>query len=354
MFSTTVPISPQRAGLSPKHLSPGYFALVMGTGIVSIGCNLRGWTLLAQALLVLTAVEYALLVVLTVWRFVAHRRELAADAHNTRKAFLFFTFVAGTDVLAAGLAGQGHILPGTVLLVVAVLTWLVLGYTIPWAAVLGRSERPVVAAANGTWFIWVVASQSVAVVAATLEPHYPGAYQYLAVIAVFSWSVGCVLYAASAIFVSLRLMLYVLEPRELDPPYWVSMGAVAITVVAGARIVEMTSAPMVDAVRGLVAGMSVVFWCFATWLIPVLTAVGIWRHRIHRIPLTYEPTWWSIVFPLGMYSVAGMYLGHADGLPIVEWIGKTWLFVALTAWVLVFAAMLRTLFSRERREPERV
>ncbi|UXY32053.1 tellurite resistance/C4-dicarboxylate transporter family protein [Streptomyces sp. HUAS TT20] len=353
MISTSVPLSPRRAGLSPAQLSPGYFALVMATGILSIGCQLRGWTPVAQTLLVLTAAEYTLLVVLTAWRFFAHRRELAADVHDTRKAFLFFTFVAGTNVLAVGLAGQGHVLPGTVLLVVAALTWVVLGYTIPWAAVLGRSERPVVAAANGTWFVWVVASQSVAVAAATLEPHYPGVHQGLAVVAVFSWSVGCVLYAASAIFVSLRLMLYVLEPRELDPPYWVSMGALAITVVAGARIVEMESAPMVDAVRGLVAGMSVVFWCFATWLIPVLIAVGVWRHYIHRVPLTYEPTWWSIVFPLGMYAVAGIYLGHADDLPIVEWIGQTWLYVALTAWTLVFTAMLRALLTRGSREPER-
>ena len=41
-------------------------------------------------------------------------------------------------------------------------------------AVLGRTQRPVVALANGTWFIWVVASQSVAIAAATLEPVYVG------------------------------------------------------------------------------------------------------------------------------------------------------------------------------------
>ncbi|MEV5934067.1 tellurite resistance/C4-dicarboxylate transporter family protein [Streptomyces sp. NPDC052079] len=350
--SPSVPPSPRLAGLTPARLSPGYFALVMATGILSVGCRLRGWTTVSRSLLVLAAVAYALLVVLTVWRFVAHRRELAADAHDARKAFLFFTFVAGTDVLAVGLAGQRYFIPAAVLLVIAALTWVVLGYTIPWLAVLGRSERPVVAAANGTWFVWVVASQSVAVAAATLEPHYEAAGESLSVVAVFSWSVGCVLYAASAVFVSLRAMLYPLEPRELEPPYWVSMGAVAITVVAGARIVEIESDPMVDAVRGLVAGMSVVFWCFATWLIPVLTALGVWRHYVHRVPLVYEPTWWSVVFPLGMYAVAGIYLGRADHLPIVEWIGRAWLWVALTAWTLVFLAMLHTLLTTRSREPQ--
>ncbi|MFI1758904.1 hypothetical protein [Streptomyces sp. NPDC020571] len=109
------------------------------------------------------------------------------------------------------------------------------------------------------------------------------------------------------------------------------MGAVAITVVAGARIVERVSAPMVDAVRGLVVGMSVVFWCLATWLIPVRIVAGVWRHHDHRVPLIYEPTWWSIVFPLGMHAVVGMYFGRADDLPIMEWIGRAWLWGALTA-----------------------
>jgi tellurite resistance protein TehA-like permease len=145
-----------------------------------------------------------------------------------------------------------------------------------------------------------------------------------------------------------------LRPEELNPPYWVSMGAMAITVLSGARIVEMADAPMVNATRGLVAGVSVVFWAFGSWLIVPLVAAGWWRHVVHRIPLRYEATWWSVVFPLGMYGVAGQYLGVADGLPIVEGIGKYETWVALTVWALAFVAMLvhlaRTLVLR-RHQP---
>ena len=119
------------------------------------------------------------------------------------------------------------------------------------------------------------------------------------------------------------------------------MGALAITVLAGARIVEMADAPMVHVTRDLIAGLAVVFWAFATWLIPVLVAAGWWRHVVRKVPLRYEATLWSMIFPLGMYAVAGIYLGEADDLPVVEMVGRVELWVALAAWAVVLVAMGR-------------
>ncbi|MDV3223386.1 tellurite resistance/C4-dicarboxylate transporter family protein [Intrasporangium sp.] len=333
---------PGRVGVLVERLTPGYFALVMASGIISLGLQLVGFTVLSVVLFAVCITAYVVLIVLNVWRFAAFRHAMIDDFKNPKRAFGFFTFVAGTNVLGARAGAEGWYTLTAWLLVISFAVWLVLGYVIPWSAVLGRSERPVVALANGTWFIWVVASQSVAVSAATLEVVLVELRAWLAILAVFSWSVGVFLYVASAIIVALRIMLYELDPTEFDPPYWVSMGAVAITVVAGARIVEMESAPMADATQGLVAGLSVVFWAFATWLIPVLVAAGVWRHYVRKVPLVYVPTLWSMIFPLGMYAVAGIYLGRADRLPIVEAIGSNWLWVALTAWALVFVAMVRS------------
>jgi tellurite resistance protein TehA-like permease len=321
-------------------LTPGYFAIVMGSGIISVGLHLNGHERLSVVLLLVCAVSYLVLIILSGWRLLAFRHQMVSDFTDSGRAFGFFTFIAGTDVLGVRLTMDGRYLFAGALLIVAVTTWLVLGYVIPWTAVLGNSHRPVVINANGTWFIWVVASQSVAVSAASLEPVYATLRDGLAVVAVFSWSVGVFLYAAAGIFVAARMMLYELRPADLNPPYWVAMGACAITVLAAARIVEMADAPMVDATRGLIAGAAVVFWAFATWLIPALLAAGWWRHVTHRVPLRYEATLWSIVFPFGMYAVAGIYLGQADHLPIVEGIGRAWLWVALTAWALTLLAMV--------------
>jgi len=55
--------------------------------------------------------------------------------------------------------------------------------------------------------------------------------------------------------------------------------------------------------------------------------------------LSYEPGLWSVIFPLGMYAVAGIYLGRADQLPLVAAIGRAELWLALAAFLATFAGM---------------
>ncbi|WP_457948854.1 tellurite resistance/C4-dicarboxylate transporter family protein [Pseudarthrobacter sp. alpha12b] len=344
-----------RASQAVRTLTPGYFALTMASGIISVGLELEGFHALSLALLVVCALSYVLILALSLIRLSRFTANMRGDFMDPARAFGFFTFIAGTNVLGTRLGMAGWQSTTAVLLAVAVLAWVVLGYVVPWTAVLGRSERPVVKDANGSWFIWCVASQSVAVAAASIEPLAGQDWRpALALTAVVAWSVGLILYAAVGIFVSLRLMTYPIRPQDLRPQYFVAMGAMAISVLAGARIVEMAGAPMVDATRGLVAGASVVFWSFASWLFPALLAAGWWRHVVHKVPLSYEPGLWSVIFPLGMYAVAGIYLGRADWLPLVAAIGRAELWLAVAAFLATLAGMLWHLWTTLLRPPGQV
>ncbi|MFC5994060.1 tellurite resistance/C4-dicarboxylate transporter family protein [Pseudonocardia hispaniensis] len=321
-------------------LDPAYFALVMATGIVSVGVGNLGLGSLSALLLWLAVACYVVLVVLNCWRCAAHRSTVAADLRDPGRGFGAFTFVAGTNVLGARLLTDGHHGTALVLLACGASAWLVLGYVVPWTAALSGTNRPVVAGANGTWFVWVVASQSVAVLAAALQPVVGPWTREFALLAIGCWSVGVFLYGAAGVLVAARLMLYPVSPGDLTPPYWVAMGATAITVLAGSQIVQMLTTPALAVTRGLVTGMSVVFWAVGTWLIPPLVAAGWWRHVTHRVPLRYDSALWSIVFPLGMYGVAGYDLGQAARLPIVAAIGQHETWVALAAWTATFLIML--------------
>jgi tellurite resistance protein TehA-like permease len=323
-----------------RTLDPGYFALVMATGIVSIAMQADRADAISALLLWFAAAEYGVLVLLNVWRIVTCWPALAADLTDARRVLGLFTFVAGTSVVGTRLVIGAHHDVGLAFLGVGSVAWLLLGYGVPWLAVLGHTARPLLQDADGTWFIWVVASQSIAVLSAALEPTLGAGHAELGLLAVFCWAVGVFLYAATGIFVAARMLLYPLRPADLTLPYWVAMGATAITVVAGATITRAADTPAVAATRGVIAATSVIFWVFGTWLIPPLIAAVVWRYLVHKIPLRYDVTLWSVVFPLGMYGVAGHYLGQADDLPIVKAIGVHESWVALAAWTVTFTAML--------------
>ncbi|GII82688.1 tellurite resistance protein permease [Sphaerisporangium siamense] len=334
-----------------RALSPSYFALVMATGIISIDLFDARLSWASLTLLWIAGVAYAVLIVLNAWRMAAYRPEMWRDLRDPGRAFGFFTFTAGTNVLGTRLAIDGFLLPATALLVVGVVSWTVLGYLIPWAAVLSRTGERTVADANGTWFIWIVAGQSVAVLAATLQRTAGAGRDELALIAVITWAQALCLYGIVAIYVAYRLMLYEIRPDDLTPPYWVAMGAASITTVAGTQVARMSGAPAAAFAHDFAPHVSLIFWSLATWIFPALLLVGWWRHVLHRVPLRYGPGWWSMVFPLGMYAAASHGLGTAGRVPLITTIGDYEVWIAYAAWLLAFAALVTRLLLSGPRTP---
>jgi len=216
-----------------------------------------------------------------------------------------------------------------------------LTYGVPASLLLTRARDSVLGGVNGTWLLWVVSTQSLAISASVMIPVWPSQSALLAPVATGLWSIGPVLYLLLVSLIMLRWLTVAMTPETLGPPYWILMGATAITVLAGAKILNLPAAlPAVRATAGFVAGFSYALWAFGTWWIPLLIVLGFWRHVRHHWPLTYEPTLWSVVFPLGMYSVATLSFGKVTGLAFMAPLSHVMLWVAVAAWVLVAAAFL--------------
>jgi tellurite resistance protein TehA-like permease len=180
---------------------------------------------------------------------------------------------------------------------------------------------------------------SAVVAAATLLPIWRSQATLLATAAVSLWSVGLVLYLILVSLIMLRWLTVPMTPAALGPPYWILMGATAITVLAGGKNLGLLGTlPVVRAPAGFIEGSSFALWAFGTWWIPLLVVLGLWRHVRRHWPLSYEPTLWSIVFPLGMYSVATLTFGTASHLHFMEPLARFMLWVAVAAWALVATA----------------
>jgi tellurite resistance protein TehA-like permease len=86
------------------------------------------------------------------------------------------------------------------------------------------------------------------------------------------------------------------------------------------------------------------FWATATWWAPLLFIVGAWRMLVDREPVRYEPGYWSMVFPLGMYTACTWAYAEAAGVRFLKPIPEGFIFIAWTAWVLTMIGTLRALW----------
>src|SRR5262249_38594707 len=111
---------------------------------------------------------------------------------------------------------------------------------------------------------------------------------------------------------------------------------------AGVRLVaEAGRMPLLPELLPFLKGMTLLFWATATWWIPILLALGAWRHLYKRVPLTYEHGYWAAVFPLGMYTVCTQNLVRIFQLPFLAPIATAFVLIALSAWGATFFGLLR-------------
>jgi tellurite resistance protein TehA-like permease len=331
-------------------MHPASFALVMATGIVSIACHLLGLPPVAVALLWANVGFYLVLWALTLTRIVRFPSRVLADISHHGRAVGFFTTVAATSVLGS----QAFIIGGAwrvaaVLWGLGIVLWAAVTYTV-FTALTIRTDKPTLAEGiNGGWLVAVVAAQSVSVLGSQLAE---GSGAYAPNVLFFClgmWLGGGMLYIWIISLIFYRYTFFEMSPSDLAPPYWINMGAVAISTLAGATLIGAAQlSPLLQDLLPFLRGFTLLFWATATWWIPMLVILGVWRHVYMRFPLRYDPLYWGAVFPLGMYAVCTFRLAHAIDAPYLLIVPRVFLYVALAAWAAAMVGLVRQLIPRRQ------
>jgi tellurite resistance protein TehA-like permease len=320
------------------------FAFVMATGIISITAALLGFGRIASLLLAVNSIGFLTLWILTFLRLIYFSSAVIADLRDHRRGPGFLTVVAGTNVLGDQISLlTSHQNIAAALWLLGCALWVGLFYCF-FAAATTRAIKPsLTAGLDGTWLLIVVAPQS----AAILGTQIAGGFSSPEIVIFTSLSLyllGGALYLVIITLILYRWLFEPMPPEQLTPSYWINMGAAAITTLAGARLAAaVISDPVLAYIRGYIIGETLLFWAVASWWIPLLAGLMVWRRLIGGVRLVYKFDYWSLVFPLGMYAAATLSFARMIAAGFLTFIPGFFFWAAIAAWCLTFFGMVRHL-----------
>lgn len=337
-----------------RTLNPAYFAMVMATGIVSIASHQQGMLSVATALVWLNVAVFIVLWLANLARLLRYPREMANDLADHNRGVGFFTAAAGACVLAAqlivvfGAYGAAEVLGW-----LGIALWAGLSYAIFTTLVVKESKPPLAEGINGGWLTAVVATQSVANLGILLLPRFVRHRELVLFCCLTLWLSGGMLYIWMISIIFYRYTFFKFSPADLMPPYWINMGAMAISALTGTTLIAHAAEwRLLERLLPFLEGFTLFFWATATWWIPMLVVLGVWRHVFKRFEITYDPLYWGAVFPLGMYAACTFRVAEVTALPELMAIPRIFSVAALAAWTATFMGFAHSLWrSRPTGRP---
>lgn len=327
--------------LSLQSLHPGNFALVMSSGIISIGLGALHFDVLARVFELIALAAWCALIVLSCIRVGLYGRSVLIDLLNPRMVFSYFTLVAATNIVGLLLHNAGYAQLAIICWGLAFAAWCALLY-LAFSVLTFLSHESNVNIMHGGWLITIVGTQSLVLLGARIAPDLGAYASYMMVEVHMLWGLGLAFYGIFVTLFCYRIFFSALKPHDISPLLWVVMGAAAISANAGTSLLtDDAHLQFLNAQKPFIDGITLMIWSWATWWIPLLFMFGIWKHLISKLPFRYEPSMWSLVFPLGMYSVASERLGLAADFPPLHWISQIVIWIAVAAWLLAILGLLR-------------
>ncbi|MFF7212908.1 TDT family transporter [Streptomyces sp. NPDC008238] len=339
-----------RTGTRRPHLGPGWFAAVMGTGIVANAAVTlpRSSPWLRDAATVVWA-GAALLLALLVAGYLRQRALRTHAADPALAQFLGAPPMALLTVGAGALLLGGRLFGARAALTADWVLWslgtalgLVTACAVPYLMVTRHRFAP--DAAFGGWLMPVVPPLVSAATGALLVPHAPAGQARLALLLACYAMLGLGLVAVLLVLAMVysRLVHHDAPTGAVVPTVWIGLGAIDQAVTAmGTLATAAPSALPGPSARGaaafaLLGGIGL--WGFAMLWLALATALTV---RQLRAGLPFAPTWWSFIFPQGACVTGTGVLAARTGSQLLVWTAVALYVLLAAAWAAVTWRSLR-------------
>ncbi len=338
------------------HITPNWYASIMGTGIVATAAAtlpvqapalhafaVAVWACAATALVILTAAFAA--------HWVRHREQARSYA-----AHVVMVQFYGAPAMALLTVGAGTLLLGTdvlgpsTALAVDVALWsagtalgLAVSVWVPFAMITSHDHTTT--AALPAWMMPIVPPMVSASTGALLLPHAGAGQLGITLLgacyALFGLSLFVGLITMAMVYT--RLVHGGLPDVQAVPTVWITLGMIGQSITA-ANLLAAKAGSVIDE-PALLAGLHVfgiayglVMGGFGAFVFCLATALTV--HAARR-GLRFSLTWWSFTFPVGTCVTGASALGNAVGIGALQVLAVLLYGLLVAAWAVVAWHTLR-------------
>ncbi len=356
------PISPAHSGKVVRHFTPNWFAVTMGTGILSVALAqfpaVPALFQIGQALWLLNIAFFAACSVLYATRWVLYPAESARIFRHPVASMFFGCIPMGLATIINGFLIYGRLHAPDAAVEIAMLLWwldvalsIACGLAIPFVMFTRQSHG--LESMTGVWLLPIVACEVACVSGALLIPHLADSNAQISVLIVSVILWGCSVPLAMGILAILfmRLVLHKLPPVGMAATSWLALGPIG-TGALGLFVISQ-NAPTVLVAHGLgavadgVAGASLLagmlLWGYGMWWLAMAVMITL---RYLREGIPFNMGWWGFTFPLGVYAIATARLSDILHFAPIADLAAVLVAALAFIWLLVATLTVRGICDR--------
>lgn len=301
--------------IATYSLDTRWFTAVMATIMVAFVSQLYGFVAVVPYFFIAGLVIFCSVLVFKAVRVLLFSQDTLNDMLNPEKNLYFFTIVGAVNLVGVCLSRIFHLYTiANIFWYLAISIWLAITLSSFSILFLHRKseDRKIEDVLHGGWFFAIIGTQSTAFLGITVAEH---AIQHVICIQLFSfalWSVGASLYLIFMTLIILRLVFYQLSSNAALSPYWMNMGAAALTALTGTAFyqhIQVMHGPFVDFLPFL-KGFSLFFWSVGLWWLPFLVILAIRKQVFSDEGLVFTVGYWEVAFALGLYANSTIQLSN--------------------------------------------